>query len=95
MTIAFFPIVIIAWTIERMSILWEEEGPREVLIQGLGSLIVAMAAFALMSNPVVGHLSFNFPELNLVVIALIMMIGKYTGYRLLELRRFRALEDQG
>lgn len=94
MTIAFFPIVIIAWTIERMSILWEEEGPREVFIQGFGSLTVAIAAFALMRNPVVGHLSFNFPELNLVVIALIMLIGKYTGYRLLELRRFRALEDQ-
>ncbi len=94
MTIAFFPIIIIAWTIERMSILWEEEGPREVLIQGTGSMIVAIAAYALMSNPVVGHLSFNFPELNLVVIALIMLIGKYTGYRLLELRRFRPLEEQ-
>jgi len=94
MTIAFFPIVIIAWTIERMSILWEEEGPREVFIQGTGSIIVAIAAFVLMRNPVVGHLSFNFPELNLVVIALIMLIGKYTGYRLLELRRFRAMEEQ-
>lgn len=36
MTLAFFPIIIIAWTIERMSILWEEEGPREVFIQGGG-----------------------------------------------------------
>lgn len=94
MTIAFFPIIIIAWTIERMSILWEEEGPREVLIQGGGSLAVAIAAFVLMQNPLVGHLSFNFPELNLVVIALIMMIGKYTGYRLLELHRFRAMEER-
>ena len=33
-TITFFPMIILAWTIERMSILWEEEGPREVLIQG-------------------------------------------------------------
>ncbi len=94
MTIAFFPIIIIAWTIERMSILWEEEGPREVFIQGTGSLTVAIAAFVLMQNPVVGHLSFNFPELNLVVIALIMVIGKYTGYRLLELHRFRAMEER-
>ena len=27
MTITFFPMIIIAWTIERMSILWEEDGP--------------------------------------------------------------------
>lgn len=94
MTIAFFPIVIIAWTIERMSILWEEEGPREVLIQGGGSLAVAVLAFVLIDNALVGHLSFNFPELNLVVIACIMAIGKYTGYRLLELYRFRAMEER-
>lgn len=94
MTIAFFPIIIIAWTIERMSILWEEEGPREVFVQGLGSLVVATAAYLLMENPIVGHLSFNFPELNLVVIALIMLMGKYTGYRLLEIHRFRAMEGR-
>lgn len=94
MTVAFFPIIIIAWTIERMSILWEEEGPREVFVQGLGSLIVAIAAYALMADEVVGHLSFNFPELNLIVIALILLIGKYTGYRLLEVHRFRAIEER-
>lgn len=93
MTVAFFPIIIIAWTIERMSILWEEEGPREVMIQGTGSLIVAISAYMLMQIPLVGHLSFNFPELNLVIIALIMLMGQYTGYRLLELRRFRDVEE--
>lgn len=89
MTLTFFPIIIIAWTIERMSILWEEEGPWEVLIQGGGSLIVAILAFLFMQASLVGHLSFNFPELNLVVIALLLLMGQYTGYRLLELRRFR------
>lgn len=36
LTITFFPMIILAWTIERMSILWEEEGPKEVIIQGGG-----------------------------------------------------------
>src|SRR5690606_26281425 len=48
MTVTFFPIIIIAWTIERMSILWEDEGPREVMIQGGGSLLVAVLAYLLM-----------------------------------------------
>jgi len=41
LTITFFPMIILAWTIERMSILWEEQGPKEVMMQGGGSLIVA------------------------------------------------------
>src|SRR5690606_12767699 len=93
MTITFFPMIIIAWTIERMSILWEEEGPKEVLVQGGGSLLVAVMAFSMMQLPVIGHLTFNFPELNLVFLALIMLMGQYTGYKVSELRRFRAMID--
>ena len=91
MTITFFPMIIIAWTIERMSILWEEEGPREVVVQGGGSLLVAVLAYLLMEVPLAGHLSFNFPELNLVLLAVIMLMGQYTGYKLSELRRFRSM----
>lgn len=91
LTVTFFPMIILSWTIERMSILWEEEGPKEVAIQGGGSLLVATAAYLLMDNALVAHLTFNFPELLLVQLALILLIGQYTGYRLTELRRFRPL----
>jgi len=92
MTVTFFPMVIIAWTIERMSILWEEEGPREVFVQGAGSLFVAVCAFLLMSTPLASHLTFNFPELHLVVLGLILLMGQYTGYKLSELRRFNPMK---
>jgi len=88
LTIMFFPMIILAWTIERMSILWEEQGAREVLIQGGGSLLVAVLAFLLMDRSIVRHLAFNFPELHLCVLACVMMLGRYTGYRVSELRRF-------
>ncbi len=93
LTITFFPMIILAWTIERMSIIWEEDGPKEVLIQGGGSLFVAIMAFLLMDLSLVEHLAFNFPELHLVVLALILLTGRYTGYRLLELRRFAAFKS--
>lgn len=93
MIITFFPMIIIAWTIERLSILWEEEGPRDVLLQGSGSLGVAIAAYLLMQSSLIQHLSFNFPELNLVLLALILAMGQYTGYKLTELRRFAPLDD--
>ena len=92
MTVTFFPMVIIAWTIERMSILWEEEGAREVATQGSGSLFVAICAYLLMSAPLAGHLTFNFPELHLVILGLILLMGNYTGYKLSELRRFTSMK---
>ena len=76
-----------------MSILWEEDGPSEVLRQGGGSLLVAVIAYLLMQMPIFVHLSFNFPELNLVLLAAILAMGQYTGYKLSELRRFRSMED--
>ncbi len=92
LTITFFPMIILAWTIERMSIIWEEEGPKEVLIQGSGSLFVATLAYLLMDEPVTRHLVFNFPEIHLCILALIVLLGRYTGYRLLELYRFESMK---
>ncbi|MFA6759494.1 MAG: inactive transglutaminase family protein [Sulfuricurvum sp.] len=89
MSVAFFPIVILSWTIERMSILWEEEGAKEVMIQGGGSMLIAVLVYLAMQNGYIAHLCFNFPEINLIAIALMMLMGRYAGYRLFELYRFR------
>ena len=92
LTITFFPMIIMAWTIERMSILWEEEGGKEVLLQGGGSLFVAVIAYLLMDNAYVRHWAFNFLGVHALVMAAILLMGQYTGYRLLELRRFKPLD---
>lgn len=92
LTITFFPMIILAWTIERMSILWEEDGMREVVIQVTGSLTVATLAFLLMTNSYIEHWTFNFPELMLCALGVILLLGQYTGYRISELMRFRHLE---
>jgi hypothetical protein len=83
--------IILAWTIERISIIWEEQGHKEALTQGGGSLLVACIAFLVMDNSIVEHLTFTFPELILANLATILLIGNYTGYRLSELRRFKPM----
>jgi len=69
LTITFFPMIIMAWTIERMSILWEEEGAREVMIQGGGSLFIAIVAYLLMDNSWVRHWAFNFLGVHALIMA--------------------------
>jgi len=90
LSIALFPMVILAMTIERMSLIWEEHGPSEALQQGFGSLVVASLGFLLMSNDTMEHIIFVFPESLLILLAVILLLGRYTGYRLTELWRFRA-----
>jgi len=91
LSVALFPMVILAMTIERMSVLWEERGSREAIQQGLGSLFVAAICYAVMDIKIIKHLIFVFPELLLFVLAATLLMGRYTGYRLVELYRFREL----
>ncbi|MBK8974237.1 MAG: inactive transglutaminase family protein [Hahellaceae bacterium] len=89
LSIALFPMVILAMTIERMSITWEENGAREAMKQGIGSLLVACVGYLVMTNEELMYLMFVFPELLLVMLSFCLMMGRYTGYRLVELTRFK------
>ena len=44
-----------------------------------------------MSNQTLTHLVFVFPELLLVLLGGCLILGRYTGYRLSEFWRFRAV----
>ncbi|MGH8120541.1 MAG: inactive transglutaminase family protein [Gammaproteobacteria bacterium] len=91
LSVALFPMVIITMTIERMSIVWEEMGAHVAIYQGLGSLAAASIAFLVMNLALVHHLVNVFPELLFVVLSITLLFGRYSGYRLLELRRFKSL----
>ncbi|CAN5224559.1 inactive transglutaminase family protein [soil metagenome] len=91
LSVALFPMVILAMVIERMSIVWEERGAGEAIEEGLGSLLVAAVAYLVMDIDLLEDLVFVYPELLLIVLAASLLLGRYSGYRLLELFRFRAL----
>ncbi|RYD23820.1 MAG: hypothetical protein EOP88_02675 [Verrucomicrobiaceae bacterium] len=91
--IALFPMIILAWTIERMSLIWEEEGKHSAIIQVGGSLGVAVLAYLFMRVPQIQYWALYFPELLLVLLAGILIIGRYTGYRISELIRFKTFSD--
>jgi len=87
--VTVFPMIVLAWTIERMSLIWDEEGAASALMQIIGSLIAAFAAFGMMKIEVLQYWVEFFPEVLLILLAIILLLGRYTGYRLFELIRFK------
>ncbi len=94
LSISLFPMVIIAMVIERMSIVWEERGPSEAMLNGAGSLFMATVAYLVMGIDQLSHILVVFPETLLVLLGLTIMIGRYSGYRLSELFRFEEFVKQ-
>jgi len=91
--LTLFPLVIITMTIERMSLVWDEFGAREALTRGAGSLVAAVVSYLVMSNDLVEHLAFMFPELLLIALAAMIALGRYNGYKLTEYFRFRSMAE--
>jgi hypothetical protein len=91
LSVALFPMVILTMTIERMCITWDERGASEAIKSGVGSLGAAVISYWAMCFEPLEYLIFAFPELLLVLLAFILWFGQYRGYRLFELKRFKAL----
>jgi hypothetical protein len=90
MAVGLIPFVILTMTIERFFILIEESGAREALLTAAGSVAVAIIAYRIISWEPLQLTFFVYPELILTVAALQILVGRYTGYRLSELYRFRS-----
>lgn len=91
LSVALFPMVIMTMTVERVSVIWDERGPAQAIKEVTGSLLIAVLCYVLMTMPIIEHLFFTFPELVLLLLAATLLLGRYTGYRLLELKRFKVL----
>lgn len=92
-SIALFPIVILTMVIEHMSVVWEESGPGTALKEALGSLFVAILGYLIMTEPHLTHLVFLFPEVLLMLLAVFILMGRYTGYRVTEIMRFKDIVE--
>jgi hypothetical protein len=87
--VPFFPMVILTGMIERFWTLETEDTTSSSFKTLVSSLGIAVAVALLINIPGLSYYLFCFPELLLAIIALQLLIGRYTGYRLMELLRFR------
>jgi transglutaminase-like putative cysteine protease len=89
--ITLFPLVILTHLIERFWMLETEDGTTSSLRSLLGTLGVAAAVSLVALPPPVIDFLFTYPEALGVIFALQLLLGRYTGYRLAEIFRFRDL----
>jgi len=85
------PMVILTMTIERFYLTSEEDSPRMAVQLLATTLLVATCCYGVLRWQAVGQLVFAFPELHFFTIAVLVLLGRYSGYRLVELWRFRDL----
>jgi hypothetical protein len=77
-------------TIERFYVVVEEHGMRKALQTAAGSAAVSVITYFIIQWEVLQITFFVYPELLLFVMGLQVLVGRYTGYRLSELVRFRS-----
>jgi hypothetical protein len=97
LSVALFPMVILTMTIERLSITWEERGASHAMKVAIGTLFAASLAHLIMSVPELTYFVFTFPAVLLILVGFMLAMGRYRGYRLTELMRFKAFikEEEG
>ena len=90
--VSLFPMVIMTWMIERFSVLEIEDGTKVALKTALGTAVVASVTYFIVGLRVVRTYLYIFPEILFVIMALLLLLGRYTGIRLTEYLRFHELK---
>jgi len=89
--VVLLPMIILTNLIERFHVGADEDGLYHTLRLTVGTLIVALLCYAVLCSKQVGNFVLTYPEVHFFTIAVFIMLGRYTGYRLTELWRFRDL----
>jgi 7 transmembrane helices usually fused to an inactive transglutaminase/Transglutaminase-like superfamily len=86
---SLFPMVILTGMIERFWTLETEDGTASSFKTLLSTMLIAATISVVLSVHAIAHHMVRYPETLGVIMAVQLLIGRYTGYRLLELFRFR------
>ena len=87
--LSLYPLVILTGMIERFWTLEEEDGSAASFRTLGATLGLAAILWGVLSWSWVSATLLAYPEALGVVVALLLLLGRYTGYRLTELYRFR------
>lgn len=89
--ITLFPVVVITITAERFARTIMEENFQRALVVTAQTLIVVLMAYFAMNSRTMESLFLAFPELFLIIIGIMLLLGRWIGLRVSEYTRFKYL----
>jgi hypothetical protein len=89
--VVLLPLVIMTMLIERFHVTAEEDGMVYTLQLAAGTLLAAILCYLVLVWKEVGELALTYPEIHFFTIAAFIFLGRYAGYRMTELWRFKDL----
>lgn len=89
--LSLFPVVIISFVAERIHHMSDEHDWLGFLTVSLGTLFSITICFLVLSSFLLEGLFSFYPEFYMLVLALQIYIGQWTGLRISELHRFRGI----
>jgi hypothetical protein len=78
------PVAVMTMMIERFFVIMEKEGNRTALMVLVNSMAVAVCCFMIFAYTQSGLILLRYPELELLIIVILLFIGRYTGRTLFE-----------
>jgi hypothetical protein len=87
--ISLFPMIILCGMVERFWTLETEDSTAASFKTLFQTMLIATVIALVVGRPSVVQHMFRYPETLGLIMAVQLLIGRYTGYRLLELLRFR------
>jgi hypothetical protein len=93
--VVLLPMIILTNLIERFHVSADEDGMLHTLKLAFGTLFVAILCYLILGSQQVGTFVLTYPEAHFFTIAVFIVLGRYAGYRLTELWRFRDLVETG
>ena len=93
--LALFPVVIISFLAERIHNMLDESDWKGMVTTGIGTVVTIVACYIVFSSVMLQGLFALMPELLLLVLAVQLAIGQWSGMRLQEYVRFRSILGNG
>ena len=89
------PLAALAMAVEKFTIVAMDKGTGDALKLLGQTLLLALGCRLIMTTPFFRNLTIAFPEVLLLVIAMIILLGNFRGLRWKEYWRFRQVRDGG
>src|SRR5262249_23498273 len=91
--ISLFPLIILTGMIERLWTLGEEDNARASFFTLMNTLAISACIALVIGRPFVSQNLLRFPETMGLILAGQLLLGRYTGFRLTELYRYREISN--